>query len=160
MARLSSLAAVNAHLDQRKLTITSGQDAEQQKAAERVIKGRLFGIVDASLMATWDLDATPTPIAPPSLIQEISALFVASDIYSAKVSEDQPNVTPYGQILYNRGMSLLEGVATGHYKLYDLDPSIVPFTENDLQTTDFWPNDDTANLCAADDKKFRMRMKF
>lgn len=159
MAKLATEASINKYLDEFKLSVDSSTDIEAQSGAERIIKGRLFGIVDAATMATWGFDLA-TPVPPPALIQEIASLLVASIFYSKKYSEDDTQTTPYGQQLYNRGISLLEDVANGTSKLYDLDPSISQFTDNDLFESDFWPNDTTAQQCAQDDKKFRMRMQF
>jgi len=110
--------------------------------AERIVRGYLNGVVDATVIALW-VDKASTP----ELIRAIAGRFAAARIYRNRLGEQSYNDMGYPQVLYNEAMGFLNGIISG-----ELAVDGTPQTQFD--NTYFEPND------ASDPPKFTMADRY
>jgi hypothetical protein len=134
----------NEHLDAGKLVFTSdGDAAPYMTQATRVIQMHLYGRVPPAVMAQWDI--TPA-VTVPGAIRQIAGLLAAGSYYSAKYSGEAEEVTPYGMMLWNRGIAELNGIINGTLvipELVDLGES--PDNTGHLEEGMWYPDDSTCD---------------
>lgn len=129
---LCNEADINTFLDASKIVVTSGDDADEIRDAEAIVRSQLAGHIDSSVLASWT-----TPLLTPDLIRGIAGRLVAAFRYRKLVSEDSDGKpSPYAQMLYNEAMSMLMGVVNG-----DLLIAGVEIAANmGLDSSMFYPN--------------------
>ena len=153
MAVFGTYQDANEHLDDGKLSFASdGEAAPYMTQATRVITMYLYGRVDPATMNLWDISPAVTV---PAAIRQIAGLLAAGAYYSAKYSGEAEEVTPYGSMLWNRGIAELNGIINGTLvipELVDLGQS--PDNTGHLEDGMFYPDDTT--IGALDDVKFRI----
>jgi hypothetical protein len=134
----------NEHLDDGKLSFASDIEAlPYMTQATRVIQMYLYGRVSPAVMNLWDI--TPA-ITVPDAIRQIAGLLAAGSYYAAKYSGEAEEVTPYGQMLWNRGIAELNGIINGTLvipELVDLGES--PDNTGHLEDGMFYPDDSTCD---------------
>lgn len=138
---LCSLDDINNWLNfsDEKLSLDDVNIQGPQVEAQRLIKSLLAGVFTPTILQGWaDPDSTPPVIR--NIAGEIAAAYIYRDAYS----EDNPDVVPYAQQLYNEAIEKIAEIRAG--QIIVVDDSDVPIAETDLAlgSTDFWPNDTTA----------------
>jgi hypothetical protein len=142
---------INKHLDQTKLsTTTVGSFAAEGDSADRIIRAKLSGMVDAATFATWT-----TPTATPEIIREISGMLVAAQLYGRLYSEDVAETSSYAQLLYDRAMELLNGIVSGEV---DIVGVVGVEASGSLTATSFYPTNNVDD--PGEERKFGMARIF
>ncbi len=127
---------VNVWLDGNKVVTTSGDDTDEQRMAEDLIRGYLAGRIPAATMATWI-----SPAATPELLRGIAGRLVAAFRYRKLYSEDSTEVAAYAKMLYDEAMSVLVGIVNGSIDIPELVGVIPVVTDSSLDGLNFYPND-------------------
>lgn len=145
---LASLDDINANLDQNVVVADDDNTALIQISVSRIVRGFLNGAVDNVLLQSWR-----SPETTPEIIREAAGLFIAAQHYYNEISKTEPVIPQdsYAQVLYDRGMALLNGILSGQIIIVDPDTDIVIGTTDAMSVLDSHPSDDT-------DRAFTMGM--
>lgn len=107
-----------------------------QRDAERIIRGKLAGVLESATLAAWvDADSTP------EIIRAIGGRLAASLIYRLRYSEDSLDDPEFAQFKYNEAMSMLEQVVNGGITI--IDPTTgepIEDTTTEFTSDFFFPN--------------------
>lgn len=134
---LASLEDIKGQLPDHAKGIQDNEDADLQIDAQRLIRGQLSTVYDASVIVSWsDPDSTP------QLIRAIAARFIAARYYAEKFAGESDAIPDYPQLLYNEAVSMLTQIRTGDLVVTD-DSGVIIGTTVSAGATDFWPNDTT-----------------
>lgn len=136
---LASLNDINTHLPYDKSRMLDSDDDELQTDAARYIRSLLAGFFSATTLASWT-----TPDDTPELIRGIAGRIIAAKYYATLYSEDISAISGYAQNLYNEANKIIDAIRTGTMVVLDTDDNPIALeTSTSLDTTDFWPNDET-----------------
>jgi hypothetical protein len=132
----ATLDDINAHLpvEQGKAQIMDGQDDLLQIDAYRLIRGRLSGTFDLTVINTWT-----SPAATPEQIRQIAGKIIAAKWYALLVSEDEADGSLFAQTLYNEAIAALNDIRNGTMTVIGVDGT--ELENSALIESSFWPND-------------------
>lgn len=133
---LATLDDINAQLADNVVEAT-GQNTELlQISVARVVRGYLSRVISGTTLATWT-----SPDKTPDIIREAAAMLIASQVFFQATSATSLDVDDrnWGQLLYDRAISLLTGVVDGDI----LIDEIVVEPIDSMSALDFFPTDDT-----------------
>ena len=132
----ATLDDTNAHLpvEQGKAQIMDGQDDLLQIDAYRLIRGRLSGTFDLSVINTW-----VSPATTPEQIRQIAGKIIAAKWYALLVAEDEPDGSTFAQNLYNEAIAALNDIRNGTLTVIGVDGE--ELENSALIESSFWPND-------------------
>jgi hypothetical protein len=124
-------ADVQIHLPYDKLKVEAIPDdlVKAKVDAERVVRGYLSGVIDATAIATWT-----TPTATPDIIRAITGRLAAALIYRLRFGEASLDDPEYAQNKYKEAMDMLIKIISGEITLPGTDPGTV------FDNTYFQPN--------------------
>ena len=107
---------IQIHLPADKLKLDNiDDDVEKIKLdTERIIRGTLAGVLEATTLATW-----LTPATTPPEIRAAGGRLAAALIYRDRYSEDSLDDPQFAQVKYNEGMSMLNAIKAGDITLTD-----------------------------------------
>lgn len=152
---LASSADVNVWLDGQKVVTSGGDDTDEQRMAENLIRGYLAGRIPATTLATWT-----GPTQTPELIRGVAGRLVAAFRYRKLYSEDDTGVSEYATMLYNEAMSILTGIVNGTIDIPELIGVTTVTTDTSLDRLNFYPNDDTPANDPDADRHFTWSKQF
>jgi hypothetical protein len=112
----ATLDDINVHLPADKARMQDAQDKYFQIDAYRLIRARLAGIFDPTILASW-----VDPASTPEIIREISGKIIAAKFYAELVAEDEPDGSLYAQTLYNEALAALQDIRNGTLTVLGLD---------------------------------------
>lgn len=125
---------IRTHLPLDKVTIEHGDDDLLQVDAYRLIRARLAGTFDTTVIESWS-----SPANTPEIIREIAGKIIAAKFYANLVAEDEADGSMFAQGLYNEAIATLNDIRNGTLTVLNTigeELDNVNFTE-----TSFWPND-------------------
>lgn len=140
MADLPDLFAtvddINAHLpvEQGKAQISDSEDGLLQIDAYRLIRARLSGTFDTTVIAAWT-----NPASTPEIIREIAGKIIAAKWYALLVAEDEADGSIFAQNLYNEAIAMLNDIRNGVLTVIGVDGE--EMANSSLAESSFWPND-------------------
>jgi len=151
-----TLDDVRVHLPLDKIEPEWADFERMELDAERIIRGYLSNIVPSTTIAGWDDPTVSDPTATgyvPELIRAIAGRLIAAFFYRERYSEDSLDDPVYAQVKYNEAIALLNGVISGQFVMYDVQPPL-DLGER-LNSDDFWPNNtDDGPFFTVDDRFF------
>jgi len=132
----ATLDDINAHLpvEQGKAQIMDGQDDLLQIDAYRLIRGRLSGTFDITVINTW-----VNPANTPEQIRQIAGKIIAAKWYALLVAEDEADGSLFAQNLYNEAIAALNDIRNGTMTVIGIDGA--ELENSALIESSFWPND-------------------
>jgi hypothetical protein len=132
----ATLDDINVHLpvEQGKAQMMDGQDDMLQVDAYRLIRGRLSGTFDLTVINTWT-----NPATTPEQIRQIAGKLIAAKWYALLVAEDEPDGSLYAQTLYNEAIAALNDIRNGTMSVIGIDGLEIESTT--ATQTAFYPND-------------------
>ena len=150
---LATFLDANAWLDESKLKFEDTSDSTQEADnADTMVKAYL-GDVYPDHVDLWIAEDEDNPT--PKIIREAAALLMAA-YKERKVYAINELGTPFhAQWLEEKAISILTDIRTGVITVTEL-PGVG--STGELSQDDFWPNDTTEVLEAADGRKFSMGM--
>ena len=131
----ASYIDVNKHLPDDKFIAQDADITDPGIYADRLIRARLGGIVDSTIIATW-----LTPATTPEIIREVSGMLVAAKLYAEASAEDEADGSAYAQSLYNDAIKILDEIREGISVIIGVDTEVIDTTSIEGS---FWPNDTT-----------------
>jgi hypothetical protein len=145
---LASLADVNTWLD-AKVSMSDADDDDLQIDAQRIIKSTLAGTFTPTILYGWD-----SPSNTPELIRGVAGRLIAAYWYKEKYSEDDTDIPPYAQSLYDEAIQMLKDIRSGVLTVLDDNDEAIAVSGLEPIDTWFWPNDTTPGPV------FTMEMEF
>ena len=132
----ATLDDINAHLpvEQGKAQISDSEDDLLQIDAYRLIRGRLSGTFDLTIINAW-----VSPATTPEQIRQIAGKLIAAKWYALLVAEDEPDGSLFAQNLYNEAIAELNDIRNG--TLTVIGVSGEELENSALIESSFWPND-------------------
>jgi hypothetical protein len=132
----ATLDDINVHLpvEQGKAQITDVEDDLLQIDAYRLIRARLSGTFEITVINTW-----VTPTTTPELIREVAGKIIAAKWYALLVAEDEPDGSKFAQDLYNEALATLNDIRNGVLTVIGVDGT--ELDNSALIESSFWPND-------------------
>lgn len=135
----ANLADINVHLPTDKLVVTAETITPFELDAQRIIRGYVGGVIEASKLAAW-----VSPETTPELIRSISGRLIAAAFYAERFSENSTDVPAYGQNLYNVAIGYLMGIKSGSQVIVEVDGTTIDVSSTSLTNASFLPNDASA----------------
>ena len=132
----ATLDDINAHLpvEQGKAQISDGEDDLLQIDAYRLIRGRLSGTFDLTVINAW-----VNPATTPEQIRSIAGKIIAAKWYALLVAEDEADGSLFAQTLYNEAIAELNDIRNGTLTVIGVDGA--ELENSALIESSFWPND-------------------
>ena len=132
----ATLDDINAHLpvEQGKAQISDSEDDLLQIDAYRLIRGRLSGTFDLTIINAW-----VSPVTTPEQIRQIAGKLIAAKWYALLVAEDEPDGSLFAQNLYNEAIAELNDIRNGTLTVIGVDGE--ELENSALIESSFWPND-------------------
>jgi hypothetical protein len=132
----ATLDDINAHLpvEQGKAQIRDSEDDLLQIDAYRLIRGRLSGTFDLTIINAW-----VNPATTPEQIRQIAGKIIAAKWYALLVAEDEPDGSTFAQNLYNEAIAALNDIRNGTLTVIGVDGN--ELENSALIESSFWPND-------------------
>lgn len=133
---LAELSDIERWLASDKFAVLDSNTSAFQIEANRIIKGKLFGVFSAVILFGWS-----SPENTPELIRSIAGKLIASYLYKEVYSEDSLEVPPYAQELYDQAIADLDAIRAGTLTVFDEDGNPIGNELASLTAADFYPND-------------------
>lgn len=124
---------IRTHLPIDKVTIEHGDDDLLQVDAYRLIRARLAGTFESTVIESWS-----SPATTPEIIREVAGKIIAAKFYANLVSEDEADGSMFAQGLYNEAIATLNDIRSGTLTVLDLNGD--ELDNGNLTETSFWPN--------------------
>jgi hypothetical protein len=132
----ANLNDANVFLASDRLQLTDATFGPLELDAERIIRGYVGGIVDATKLASW-----ASPEVTPEIIRMIAGRLIASAYYVRVYSENSLDIPEYAQNLYNIAIGYLQGIQKGSQVIIEIDGSTIDIVGTALTSSNFQPND-------------------
>lgn len=141
---LTTINRINTHLPTDKGQIDDVEFSKYVVSTNSTVRGMLSGTFTLSTLDSWiDEDTTPEEV------QEAVAFLIAGMYYNKLTSEEYPDGHPYGNKLFDNGISILSQIKSGLIILPDV---VVASSVGRFLRGDFYPTKSTSPMFTIDSK--------